>query len=234
MKRNTFIFGLSTVIFIVAFSYYNLRVFTPQIAQREQTIQFWDISYEPSFTPMGIMLNQTTLEAAITRFGNRFDLAVYVEQDGALQLEIYFRETEVGTLTGRVPATLNATKAEIEALIARADKGKVLPDKRHKYVLNETEYLNFLGHTFSSVAFIPTAVRLSESDIHGRFGIEDQIIKEKTADGILSHYLFAKKGLTISISYKGASLVQYVLPEEFESKVLAPLKTLEKLGLLAK
>ncbi len=227
MKNKTLLTLCLIVGFLAIFSYVGLPMFMPKIENRDPKTQFWDITPLPhskSYEVMGVTFGKTTLEEAIKRFGNRFELAVYVEKDEKMQLEVYFRETEVGTFTGRVPATLYATEAEMRTAIENAGKGKALPDYRQKYILPENGHLPFLNHTFKSIAFIPTAVSLDETVIHQRFGKEQQFLKEKVRDGTVAHYLYPEKGLDIQMNTNGPDIIQYIEPADFNSHILQPLE----------
>lgn len=227
MKNKTRLTLYLTMGFLAIFSYLGLPMFMPKIENRDPKTQFWNITPLPhskSYEVMGITFGKTTLEAAIKRFGNRFELAVYVEKDQTMQLEVYFRETEVGTFTGRIAATLYATETEMRAAIEQAGTGKALPDYRQKYILPENGHLPFLNHTFKSIAFIPTAVSLDETIIHERFGQENQLIKEKVRDGTVTHYLYPEKGLDIQMNTNGPDIIQYIEPADFNTHILQPLE----------
>ncbi len=216
---------IALALFIVAFGYYALPIFTPRIEQRAPDIIFWQTEINPAgFKALGMQFGKEDAAAAILRFGNRNEFAVFESAKGERQLELYFRETEVGPFTGRVIVTLVTTHDELMKL--PLGKVKLLPDQTKRYPVLEETVPTLHAHKIQSMAFIPTAITLDEDIILKKFGQPTEILMENTRDGVVKHYLYPDKGMEVSLDTIGRSLIQYIDPKEFDQKITQPLRKL--------
>lgn len=224
MKKET-IFTIACVLFVAAFAYFGLPMFTPRIENQTQHT-FWETSLSPenNMEVFGLTLNQSTLKDAIDTFGNRVTLTLYETESGD-QVEGYFRETQVGPFVGRMAFRLDSKPEAIQTT-----KEQLLPEdapmsrnKSYKITSNLGEL--FVNDPLFSLAFIPTHIVLTPDDVIGRFGQPDQIIEEIENDQKTGtvHYLYQSKGIDITLDKEKRSIIQYISPKYFEEKVLQPL-----------
>lgn len=223
MKKNILgIFGV--LVFISVFAYFGQNLFMPPKQGNVETEPFWIVEASPEkLSVFNISLNESNLEELLFILGNRLSLSIFEEGDQK-QLEGYIRETHVGGLTARIPFTLQTTEAQLEEIQPFLSPSKKSTSKRTIYEIPEEFHARFYGNIIESIAFIPMAVSLDESVIIGRFG--DNPIKLQESNKGAFHYLYPEKGVDISLDSKGEyqSIVQYVLPKDFEEKVLQPLR----------
>ncbi|MHC5225503.1 hypothetical protein [Ignatzschineria sp. LJL83] len=223
MKKN--ILGiLGVLVFISVFAYFGQNLFMPPKQGNVETEPFWIVEASPEkLSVFSISLNESNLEELLFVLGNRLSLSIFEEGDQK-QLEGYIRETHVGGLTARIPFTLQTTKAQLEEILPFLSPSKKSTSKRTIYEIPEEFHSRFYGNIVESIAFIPMAVSLDESVIIGRFG-ENPIKLQESNKGAF-HYLYPEKGVDISLDSKGEyqSIVQYVLPKDFEEKVFQPLR----------
>ena len=223
MKKN--ILGiLGVLVFISVFAYFGQNLFMPPKQGNVETEPFWIVEASPEkLSVFNISLNESNLEELLFVLGNRLSLSIFEEGDQK-QLEGYIRETHVGGLTARIPFTLQTTTAQLEEILPFLSPSKKSTSKRTIYEIPEEFHSRFYGNIIESIAFIPMAVSLDESVIIGRFG-ENPIKLQESNKGAF-HYLYPEKGIDISLDSKGEyqSIVQYVLPKDFEEKVFQPLR----------
>lgn len=225
MKKN--IIGIvGVLIFISVFAYFGQNLFMPPKQGNIDTKPFWIVETTPDkLTVFNITLNESNLEELIFVLGNRLSLSIF-EDAGSdqKQLEGYIRETDVGGFTARVPFTLQTNDTQIDEIMTFLTPSKISTSKRTIYEIPEEFHSRFYGNIIETIAFIPMAVSLDETVILGRFG--DNPIKLQEKDKGAFHYLYPEKGVDVSLDAKGEyqSVVQYITPNEFEEKVLQPLR----------
>ncbi|WP_018122780.1 hypothetical protein [Wohlfahrtiimonas chitiniclastica] len=225
MKKET-LFTFACIIFVAAFAYFGLPMFTPRIANPSHE-PFWStsLSEQQDLQVFDLTLNSSTLQDAIDRFGNRITLTLY-ETDQGDQVEGYFRETQVGPFVGRMAFTLNADPIHMDEVKEKAEAEKA-PMSRHNSYKVPPELANlFKTDTLFSLAFIPTHVVLTPEDVKGRFG-EPALIIEETFEGKntgTQHFLYPEKGVDVSLDQEKRSIIQYISPRFFADKIIAPIQ----------
>ncbi len=203
-----------------------IPIFTPRI-EGEKVGDIWDVSVQQQqLTVFGFLtLQQSTLAEAVSHFGNRYDVGIFEDATGTKTLEAYFRETEVGRLTGRVIAHLDASAEDLALAISLAGKAKQFPDRITRYLIPQDQLAPLFNQKIKTLAFIPTAVNFDEALVTARFGTPTAQLTEKSAeDGEIAHYLYPERGIDIAINPAGRTIVQYVPPALFEQWVVQPLQ----------
>lgn len=228
LKSSSKIFIVLNLIFLVLFTYYGKPIFRPRIEQKPEQVNFWETSFhDGKMSALGYILMEDDAQKAIKMQGNRFEFAVF-EEDRAnqknQQLELYFRETEVGKFTGRIIISLITSTQDMQAILKNAGSAKRLPDHRLKYSILDTESSKMSHFKIGHIAFIPTAINLDESIITNKFGTPNQILKEASAEGEITHYLYPQKGVEVAVDTQNRAVIQYVLPNDFDTRVVLPLQ----------
>lgn len=151
------------------------------------------------------------LADARQRFPEPFKLALVAPNEGPLSLEAYFESVTLGTLTGRLLLTLDATTSELETMRQRADKAGYMESGTKKFLLNETDRVRAERLPLRGIAFIPSA-DLNDKTVISRFGVPmERLLQGDT----LEHFLYPDKGLDVVIDRKGKEVLQYVAPADF-------------------
>ncbi len=227
MNKKESIITIACIIFVAAFAYFGLPMFTPRIENQTNEL-FWETSLSPKedMKVFGLTLNESTLQDAIMTFGNRVTITIYETENGD-QIEGYFRETKAGPFIGRMAFTLKYDDDNLQTIKEQLEP-EIAPMSRNKsYKITSNLNDFFLQTPLFSLAFIPTQIVLTPEDIKIRFGEPDLIMEETINDkktGII-HYLYPEKGIDISIDQQKRSIIQYISPRYFEKKIIEPITT---------
>ena len=232
LKLSSKVFIFLAIVFLALFTYYGKPIFRPRIEQKLEQINFWEAGLKDGkMQALGYTLLEDDVQKAIRMQGNRFEFAVFEEVKGTQknqQLELYFRETEVGRFTGRVIINLIVPAQEMQEILKNAGTAKRLPDSRVKYPILDTQFDKMNHLKIGHIAFIPTALSLDEATIMSKFGNPTKVLKEFSSEGEIMHYLYPQKGIDVALDAKKRVVIQYIVPAEFENKIVIPLTNATK------
>jgi hypothetical protein len=151
------------------------------------------------------------LADARQRFKEPFKLALVAPNEGPLSLEAYFETVSLGTLTGRLLLTIDATPAELENMRQNADKAGYMESGTKKFLLSESDRTRADRLPLRGIAFIPAA-NLDDKTVISRFGVPMERVQQGET---LEHFLYPDKGVDVVIDSKGKEVLQYVAPADF-------------------
>ncbi|MDR3324175.1 MAG: hypothetical protein LBS89_08235 [Zoogloeaceae bacterium] len=163
----------------------------------------------------------STLAEARQRFGEDLELAIIASQEESGTLEAYYPLVTLGPLQGRLILTLEASPEHLQTMKNRAAKSEYTENVAKKFSLASEDFVAAEQAPIRAISLIPAA-SLDEATILQRFGEPAEKI---SASETLTHYLYPSRGLDVVHDAKGKEILQYVAPKNFESQILAPLRT---------
>lgn len=184
----------------------------------------WQIELHDDGTSsvFGIHLGGTTFNEAGMILGIDREVAVMINRDNEMSLEMFYSYFQAGPLGGKLVLAAEAHPTLLEQLAERASSGEYLSTGSRKFTLAKDDLE--IGDTLliKSMTFVPSAT-LDEAIIEGRFGKPDVVIKASEES---THYLFSKLGLDVVLNKEGKEALQYVAPKDF-ARLKAPLQQVE-------
>lgn len=182
--------------------------------QAKENVYPWQITVQTDGKTQifGITLNETSLQDAARLLGREYKLGLFETSGQPLSLEAYFNEITMGGISGKFVLTLDATQEEMQALLAKAIKRKVLESGTKRYSLTADVIHTLAQKPVTSISYIPY-INLDEEVIKQRFGepAERIVIDQKR-----QHWLYPELGLDLLHDADGKELLQYVVPADFE------------------
>lgn len=181
----------------------------------------WQVAASPdgaTLTVFGLTLGESTVRDAVNKWGRRYELGVFEKSSGHLSLEAYFRDAVVGGLNVQMVLAAHLPDALLSAFRTHAGAGKPTVDGGRRYPVAEADANTALGAVVTAITYRPV-VKFDADLIRRRFGEPAEQIAVK--DG--THWLYPALGLDLLLGDKGAALLQYVPPVEFEQRLRAPL-----------
>ncbi len=182
--------------------------------QAKENVYPWQITVQTDGKTQifGITLNETSLQDAASLLGRDYKLGLFQTSGQPLSLEAYFNEITMGGISGKFVLTLDATQEEMQALLAKAIKRKVLESGTKRYSLTADVINTLAQKPVTSISYIPY-INLDEEVIKQRFGepAERIVIDQKR-----QHWLYPEYGLDLLHDADGKELLQYVVPADFE------------------
>ncbi|MBL8250596.1 MAG: hypothetical protein JNK31_02885 [Candidatus Competibacter sp.] len=167
----------------------------------------------------GLTLNESTLRDAVRKLGRRYELGLFQNPAGQLNLEAYFRDAVVGGLNARLVLSAQLSDEQLNALRARAGAGKPTAEGGRRYAVLEADQDLALTGTVSAITYLPV-IKFDADVARKRFGEPAERIAVK--DG--THWLYPEAGLDLLLGDGGEALLQYVPPPEFARRLQAPLR----------
>ncbi len=181
----------------------------------------WQVRANPDGTTLsvfGLTLGASTVQDAVNKLGQRYDLGLFQGQEGVLKLEAYFRDARIGGLNARLVLSARLPEATLTAIQSRAGDGKPTTDGGRHYPIAESDHPLALTAVLTAITFMPVAT-FDADLVRQRFG---EPVEQIAAVGG-SHWLYPAWGLDLLLGDTGRALLQYVPPVEFEPRLRAPL-----------
>lgn len=172
-----------------------------------------------TLTVFSLTLGQSTVRDAVNKLGRRYELGLFQGKDGALKLEVYFRDAMIGGLNARWVLSAQLPEAMLQTLRAHAGTGKPATDGSPRYAVAEADHDLALKATVTAITYMPI-VKFDADLVRQRFGEPAERI---TAGGGGTHWLYPALGLDLLLGDTGKALLQYTPPAEFEQRLRAPL-----------
>jgi len=219
MKIFLSVIALSLLLFGLAF-----LLPSPQFAEVGDPDNFlpWQIRLdaEGQSEVFGLKPGISTLNDARRRFGDELDLGIIAAPNEIGTLEAYYARVDLGPLQGRLILTLEATPETLSAMRERAIKAEYMESTTRKIRLAPEDVEAANRAPLVAISFIPGA-NLDEDILKQRFGEPAEVIRVSET---LTHYLYPGKGLDVVHDLKGKEILQYVAPQEFETRIQEPLR----------
>ena len=181
----------------------------------------WQVVSSPdgaTLTVFGLTLGQSTVQDAVNKLGRRYELGVFQNPDGRLNLEAYFRDAVVGGLNVQMVLTAYLSEDMLNALRTHAGAGKPTAGGSRRYAVAEADIPVALEAVVTAITYMPV-VKFDAELVRQRFGEP----AEKVAAKDRTHWLYPALGLDLLLGDDGQALLQYVPPAEFEQRLQAPL-----------
>jgi len=156
----------------------------------------------------GLSPGSSTLNDAIAQLGDDYELALLERSGQQGALELYFSRFQTGPLQGKLIVSATISEAEVQAIKMDSVKQEYLENGTKKFSLGAMQRKSALKLFIEGITLVPAA-SIDAAVIQNRFGSPSQIIKSNNQ---LSHYVYEKQGLTVSIDTKGKEVLHYVRP----------------------
>ena len=168
----------------------------------------------------GIHLGVTTVAEARQQLGKGPRLALFENPDGALSLELFYKEFNRAGLSGKLILTAGGAKETLQNLKQQSRKNKKLESGVVQHYLDKGLLSVIDSMLITAMTYMPYA-NLEEEVVSARFGEPAEKIRthEKA-----QHWLYPDRGLDLIINEEGKEILQYVPPEDF-GKLLKPLRS---------
>ena len=166
-----------------------------------------------SIRVFGLVLEQSRLEDAITRFGEEPELAIFRRDDGRLALEAYFGHLKLGMLLGKAVLALRAGQVELEQWQQRGNNPTISESGALKAAPSATDRPAIDALPIASLTFLPM-VRLTPETIRQRFGEPDRRYQDAAGT---EHWAWPNQGLDIALHQgRTKDVLQYLPPYRVE------------------
>ena len=156
-------------------------------------------------------LGSATLADAMAKFGGVEGLALFEPKDGALALEAYFGNVQLGPLKAKVIGGLDATPAELATIRARARDREGSPSGDWKYTLRDVPQ-DHLGRRLRGISYIPGTRNLDAAFFRERFG-EPAATRRESEHAV--SWFYPAIGLSVLIDDDAREVLEYLPPRDF-------------------
>jgi len=189
--------------------------FTPDGADMSRRMEQlpWNVEARPdgNSTVMGLVLNQSTLEAARVAFGPDMEVAIVAAPGEEGSIEAYVGVAKAGFVTGKMVFVADAQPDMVKAMQSRAAKVEYMESTTRKSTPTSADLATIMNLSIKSIVFIPS-VNLDRNAVVERFGTP---ASEVPVNAQQTHLLYPEKGLDILLDAKAKEVFQYVAPKEF-------------------
>ncbi len=169
---------------------------------------------------MGITLGQTTLGEASAWLGDGYKLGMFGQPGEPLSLEAYYAELTLGMLSARMVLNLSLLQPQLQGMRERSSGERVLGEgQERRWMVAESDRQAARGALIQAITYVPL-VDLTPELVQSRFGDPSQRLAVAGAE----HWLYPGLGLDVVLAQEGRDVLQYVLPEQFERRLQAPLE----------
>ena len=181
----------------------------------------WQIALDAqgNSTVLGLTLGQSTLADVRQKLGEDMEIAIVAAPEEVGELEAYYSQAAFGPVLGKVIFTLDTTPEMLAAMRERAAKAEYMESSTKKIRLNPDDLAHANTLPIRAIGLIPSA-NLDETTILQRFGPPKTRI---TVGKTLTHFLYPHLGLDVVLDAQGKDVLQYVAPQNFEARIVAPL-----------
>lgn len=182
---------------------------------RSAALMPWEIERLDSGSTrvFGVELGVDTLVEAAKMLGPRYELALFGRREEVPTLEAYYKEITLGGLSARVVLSLALTESDRERLRHNSLEDRVLAEgEERRWTIASEDLPVAKTARVVGISYIPL-VQIDEDTARTRFGEPDEIVR---VDDGTQHWLYAAKGLDLTLDPDGRELLQYVHPAHFE------------------
>jgi len=187
----------------------------------------WQVSVlESGHTQVfSLTIGQSTLGEAEKQFKEVSEVTLFSAANTPLVIEAFFGEVKIGGLKSKMVMLIDASQTELEAMFNRGARIATLGSGTRKVTLSSEDTKRVRQLAIKSITYLPS-VNLSAELIEKRFGIPAEKIADSASDAI--HWLYPDKGVDIALSDENKEVIQYVMPQKFDTLV-KPLKAAPKI-----
>lgn len=184
----------------------------------EQLAPRTDLPWQIEVLPNGnvrvfdLELGAITLADAKHKFGTLEGTAVFQAKDGTTYLEAYFGEVRFGPLKAKVVTTLEADRATLDRLIAKAPKREGSPTGDWKFKLPAETGNELLPLAVNAISYQPGTRGLDADFFRQRFGEPAYWLQE--GEQAVS-WFYPERGLSILIDSEAKEILEYTVPRNF-------------------
>lgn len=173
----------------------------------------WQITVfdDGSSEVFGLRLGHSSLNDARNKLSDEMDLAIIIDQQNQVGMEMYIKHFKAGVLAGKLVLVADLSQQQLGQMINNLDRGNYMASGARKLSPTDEDQALALNSAVASITFIPS-INLDEDIILNRFGDKPQKI---TINGD-THFLYPERGLDVVMNERGKELLQYVAPAEFE------------------
>ncbi len=157
-------------------------------------------------------LGEATLADATQKFGSYENMAVFVSNAGTKSLEAYFGSVQFGPLTAKIVATLEASDAELDNLVANARERVGSPSGDWKFMLEHAVNKAQEPRRIQSISYVPGYAGLDADFFRQRLG---EPAAWKTLDKHTVQWFYPQRGLSLVLNARGKEVLEYRAPHSF-------------------
>lgn len=216
MKRFLTIAG-SVALMLVGF-----WLFGPTPTQPKRMVDLpWQIeTFEDGTSKVfGIHLYNTKLEQLIAKYGAMEGIALFVDKQGRMSMEVFFHKVKTGPLLAKLVVTLEVPEEEMKAMAERALTSESTAVGDSKLILAEADK-GAQGHrVIKALAYIPSYRRLDAPFFRQRFG---EPASWKRIDEHTVQWFYPDRGLSIRIDAEAGEVMEYEAPKDYDGPTESP------------
>lgn len=166
----------------------------------EQTLHVFDLD-----------VGKATLGDAVKVLKSEYKLAWFENQDSTISLEAYFIRVNLSGLRAKVLLELDSDGLDLDYLKKNSGKPEIQTSRTIKYPLDDLAQ-EMSNRVIRSLTYIPKS-NVDAELLKSKFGQPEDIM---ILDDNTEFWLYAKKGLVISVSKRGKEVLQYIPIANFE------------------
>jgi len=167
-----------------------------------------------------LVIGKSTLGEAQNVLKELAEVTLFSADNTDPAIEAFFAEVKIGGLKSKMVMSIDISKAEIDEMFNRGARIATLGSGTRKVTLSSEDAALVRKYAIASITYLP-AINLSAELIEKRFGMPAEKIADPTSDAV--HWLYPDKGVDIALSEENKEVIQYVMPEKFDTLV-QPLK----------
>ncbi len=179
-----------------------------------------ELNAQQHSTIFGVTLGETSLKTTQEQWHGRPSIALFSNRADDLTLEAYFERVSLGPFQVKMVTRLQADEDWLKTIQQQAPKPRPGPSGDYRYLLDETDLKKAESLIISELTYIP-GYKVEGEILRQRFGEPDQIKKESEST---EYWVYASKGLLVTINQPGKDVFHYTNPARFSTAV-------EKIGL---
>jgi len=162
-----------------------------------------------------IELGETTLAEARRRWGGEPSLALFRGNNGTLALEAYFDRVMLGPFQVRMVARLGADQALLSGMRARGGRPRPGPSGDYRFNLETADVQRAMTLPVDEISYVPS-YHIEGKLLRSRFGQPSSI---RRLDENTQVWLYAPRGILVTIQNRGKDIIHYVNPDHFTSTI---------------
>lgn len=167
----------------------------------------------------GLVPGRDRLAQAQARVGDGLQVALIARLGEVGTLEALADPFVAGFVSGRLVLALEAPAEALARWRSQASHSEAMSDGVRRFALRPADLVEARLAPLVGISFVP-AVRLSEADLRQRFGPPAE---QRALGGGAAVLLYPDVGLSASVGLASRSVLQYVAPRDFETRLRAPL-----------
>lgn len=176
----------------------------------------WQIKHlESGHTQVfSLVIGQSTLGEAEKLFKESAEVTLFSAANTKPVIEAFFNEVKIGGLKSKMVMSIDVTESELESMFNRGARIATLGSGTRKVTLSSEDAQRVRQSAIASITYLPS-VNLSAELIEKRFGQPQEKIADPESDAV--HWLYPSIGVDIALSEDNKEVIQYVLPQKFDT-----------------